>query len=90
MTRIGLIASVGMLSFGVAACGGYDEKNAAYDGNNAAYEAEGNAAYDETGNAAYQAPEGNAAYTPPPADGNVSTDNMIGDVPPADPAVNRY
>ena len=89
MARIWLIASVGMLSFGVAACGGYDEKNAAYDSNNAAYE-EGNAAYDETGNAAYEAPDGNAAYAPPPADGNASGNNMIGEVPPADPAVNRY
>ena len=90
MTRIWLIASIGMLSFGVAACGGYDEKNAAYDGNNTAYDEQGNAAYDETGNAANEAPEGNAAYPPPPVDGNVSTNNMIGEVPPADAAVNRY
>ena len=90
MTRIWLIASIGMLSFGAAACGDYDEKNAAYNAENAAYDAEGNAAYDETGNAAYDAPEGNAAYPPPPADGNASTDNLIGDVPPADPTANRY
>jgi hypothetical protein len=88
MTRIWLIASIGVLSLGVAACGGYDENKAAYDSNNAAYD-EGNAAYDETGNAAYQAPEGNAAYAPP-VDGNVSTNNMIGDTPPANPEVNNY
>jgi hypothetical protein len=90
MARIWLIASIGVLSFGAAACGDYDEKNAAYDGNNAAYEAGDNAAYDETGNAAYDTSGNNAVYAPPPVDGNASTDNMIGAPPPADPAVNNY
>lgn len=84
MTRTASILSIGLLSFGAAACGGYDEKNAAYDQTNAAYDAEGNAAYDEAGNSAYAPPEGNAAYSPP-ADGNVSTNNMVGEVPPPPP-----
>ncbi len=88
MTRLWHIATIGLLSFGAAACGDYDEKNAAYDGNNAAYDADnaaydaGNAAYDAADNAAYDA--ANAAY-PPPADGNVSGNDMIGAPPPADP-----
>jgi hypothetical protein len=89
MTRNALILSIGLLSFGAAACGDYDEKNAAYDENNAAAYDEGNAAYDETGNAAYEAPEGNAAYTPP-ADANLSTNNMVGEVPPPPPTTNGY
>jgi hypothetical protein len=85
MTRTAFILSIGLLSFGAAACGDYDEKNAAYDQNNAAaYDEEGNAAYDETGNAAYAPPEGNAAYVPP-ADANVSTNNTVGEVPPPPP-----
>ena len=91
MNRLWLIASIGMLSFGAAGCGDYDEKNAAYDaGNNAAYE-EGNAAYDASDNAAYEAPEGNAGYTPP-ADANLSANDMLGTTPPADepPPGNGY
>ena len=83
MTRTAFILSIGLLSFGAAACGGYDEKNAAYDQNNAAYD-EGNTAYDEADNAAYAPPEGNAGYTPP-ADGNVSDNNMVGDAPSDEP-----
>jgi hypothetical protein len=90
MARISLILSIGALTIGVAACGGYDEKNAAYDGNNTVYDEQGNAAYDDTGNAAYDTSGNNAVYAPPPADGNASTDNMIGAPPPADPAVNNY
>ena len=93
MNRIRLIASIAALSFGAAACDSYGDRNAAYDGENAAYD-EKNAAYDEQGNAAYgaenktyEAPEGNAAYTPP-ADGNVSTNT--GAPPPADPTRNGY
>ena len=89
MTRNALILSIGLLSFGAAACGDYDEKNAAYDQNNAAAYDEGNAADDETGNAAYAPPEGNAAYTPP-ADANMSTNNMAGEVPPPPPTTNGY
>ena len=91
MARLSLILSIGMLSFGVAACGDYEENKAAYDEGNAAYDAAGNAAYDEAGNAAYEAPEGNAGYTPP-ADGNVSGNDMLGTPPPADtpPPANSY
>ena len=84
MTRTAFILSIGLLSFGAAACGGYDEKNAAYDQNNAAAYDEGNAAYDEADNAAYAPPEGNAGYTPP-ADGNVRDNNMVGDAPSDEP-----
>ena len=94
MTRKSLILSISALTLGVAACGGYDEKNAAYDEKNASYDAgnaaydeTGNAAYDESGNAAYRAPEGNAAY-PPPADANATTN--IGEPPPANPTTNGY
>ncbi len=95
MTRLSLIVSVGLLSFGAAACGDYEaneaaynETNAAYGADNAAYDA-GNAAYDASDNAAYDA--GNAAY-PPPADGNVSANDMLGTTPPADtpPTTNGY
>ena len=82
MTRISRIVLISAVSFGAAACGDYDEKNATYD-------EQGNAAYDEAGNAAYEAPEGNAAY-PPPADANMSTNNLVDEVPPADPTMNRY
>ena len=88
MTRSWLIVSIGALSFGVAACGDYDEKNAAYDGNNAAYDetngaydAGGNGAYDGSGNAAYQAPDANGAYPAP----DVNATTNIGAPPPADP-----
>ena len=91
MTRTFLIASIGALSLGVAACGGYEENKAAYDEQNAAYEA--NTVYDENtaydaGNAAYNASDGNAAYAPPP-DGNVS-DNVVAPVPPTGPTTNGY
>ena len=90
MTRNALILSIGLLSFGTAACGDYDEKNAAYDEANAAYGADANTAYDEMGNAAYAPPEGNAAYAPP-ADANVSTNNVVGEVPPpTPPTTNGY
>jgi hypothetical protein len=89
MTRLSLILSIATLSFGAAACGGYEannaayDENAAYDADNAAYDA-GNAAYNATDNAAYDA--GNAAYPPPPVDGNVGANDMLGATPPADPA----
>ena len=95
MTRTSLIVSIGALTLGLAACGGYDEKNAAYDAGNTAYDENGaaydsNAAagYDEGSNAAYNAVDVNAAY-PPPVDGNEST-NGIGAPPPADPTTNGY
>ena len=88
MTRTAFILSIGLLSFGAAACGGYDEKNAAYDQNNAAYD-EGNTAYDSADNAAYAPPEGNAGYAPP-VDANTSTNNMVGEVPPPPPTTNGY
>src|SRR5688572_15184934 len=55
MTRRWLIMPIVALSFGTAACGDYDDKNAAYDEKNAAYDAEGNAGYDagDAGNTAY-------------------------------------
>ena len=95
MTPLSRILSIGLLSLGGAACGDYDEKNAAYESNNAAYDAD-NAAYDagnesyDAGNAAYPPTDGNAGYTPP-ADGNVTGNDMIG-TPPADtpPPANRY
>ena len=87
MARFWLIASIGMLSFGAAACGGYDEKNAAYDANDAAYD-EGNAAYGDGANEAYSAPDGNAAYPSP--DGNASTNNVVGEVPPGNSTTPPY
>lgn len=94
MTRLSRILSIGMLSIGAAACGDYEANNAAYDETNAAYGAD-NAAYDAgndydaSDNAAYDA--GNAAY-PPPADGNLSSNDMLGTTPPADtpPPANSY
>lgn len=86
MNRIRLIASIAALSFGAAACDSYDSKNAAYDERNAAYDEQGNTAYDGESKA-YDAPEDNAAYTPP-ADSNVSTNT--GAPPPADPTKNGY
>jgi hypothetical protein len=95
MTRKSLIASIGVLTLGLAACGGYDEKNAAYDAGNTAYDENGaaydsnaGAGYDTGSNATYNASEGNAAY-PPPVDGNESS-NAIGAPPPADPTGNGY
>jgi hypothetical protein len=95
MTRKSLILSISALTLGVAACGGYDEKNAAYDAGNAAYdengaayESNGAADYDSSANAAYNAADGNTAY-PPPVNGNEST-NGIGAPPPADPTTNGY
>ena len=82
MTRLWLSAAIGALSFGVAACGDYDEKNVAYDEKD-------NAAYEAAGNEAYDAPEGNVAYPPPPDD-NMSTNNIIDEVPPANATTNRY
>ena len=87
MTRHWLIASIGALSFGLAACGDYDEKE--YDVGNAAYEVQGNAAYDAGANQAYDAPEGNAAY-PPPADGNAIDDTRVVVDPAPDTSTNRY
>lgn len=89
MKRFRLIATIGTLSLGAVACGDYDEKNAAYDGNNASYEAEGNAGYDQEGNAAYDSNTGNAASAPP-ADTNMSTDNVVDPVPPPAPTTNGY
>ena len=96
MTRKSLIVSIGAVSLGVVACGGYDEKNASYDAANATYEengatydSNGAAGYDAGSNATYNAAEGNAAYAPPPVLGNEST-NGIGAPPPADPTTNGY
>ena len=90
MTRTWLIASIGVLSLGVAACGDNDEKNAASNEQNGFYDV--NTSYDENtafdaGNAAYNASEGNAAYAPPP-DGNVS-DNVAAP-PPTGATTNGY
>ena len=88
MTRPWLIVAIGGFSIGVAACGDYDGKNAAYNEKNAAYD-EGNAAYDAAGNETYNVSGGNAAYTPPP-DANASYNNLVGVAPPDNAITNRY
>ncbi|MGQ0559573.1 MAG: hypothetical protein ACT4OE_08325 [Sphingosinicella sp.] len=65
MNRQWLTLTIGALSLGLGACGGYDETNAAYDANNTAYDE--NTAYD-AGNETYKAAESNAAYSPPAGD----------------------
>jgi hypothetical protein len=85
MTRPGLIVAIGALSFGVAACGDYDQK--ADEENNAAYDEKDNVAYD-AGNEGYDTSDDNAAYAPPP-DGNLSP-NLVDEVPPDNTITHRY
>ena len=86
MTRQAILATLGAVSLGLAACGGYDQEG--YNESNAGYDEQGNAAYGEPANQSYDMPENNAAYAPPPAV-NESSDNVV-DVVPPDNVTNGY
>ena len=84
MKRTVLIASLGAVSLGLAACGGY-EKEASYEKDNAAYSAEGKeGAYTTEGGAAYAAPGQTAAVTFPRGSRIVVEDGVTYRIDPGD------
>jgi hypothetical protein len=92
MIRQFLMVTVAPMSLGLGGCGDYDEEGY----NQAGYNEQGNAAYADQGNVAYDDGAGNQTYdtsdanaSAPPADGNVTT-NDLAEEPTDDANANGY